>query len=88
MLYKLANFKKSGQLVEAFNTGGSKEVTGILDIQTRHRYNTRGYKEVTGILYTETRHRYDTTFWPLKSFLTTTLKSSRFNLHIRNYSDK
>ena len=26
LLYKLANFKKSGQLVEAFNTGGSKEV--------------------------------------------------------------
>ena len=26
LLYKLANFKKSGQLVDAFNTGGSKEV--------------------------------------------------------------
>jgi hypothetical protein len=25
-LYQLANFKKSGQLIEAFNTGGSKEV--------------------------------------------------------------
>ena len=27
LLYKLANFKKSGQLVEAFNSGGSKEVS-------------------------------------------------------------
>jgi hypothetical protein len=28
LLYKLNNFKKSGQLVEAFNSGGSKEVMG------------------------------------------------------------
>ncbi|XP_023321114.1 transient receptor potential cation channel subfamily V member 5 isoform X3 [Eurytemora carolleeae] len=52
LLYKLANFKKSGQLVEAFNTGGSKEVERII----REKLYPLMYNQGKGELITRTEY--------------------------------
>ena len=70
-LYDLANFRKSGILIEAFNNGGSKGVSRIVDWLCKH------YSHI--IIEEANRHTFICLYLQLEAIMKTQLSPMMYN---------
>ncbi len=70
-MYQLANFKKGGQLVEAFNKGGSKEVEAFIKEKLGgFMYNHGRGEFITRTEYLRWKYREDAKVMPVLLVIT------------------